>query len=134
VSDSTLRVLLVLIGAFHVAQGLIGLFAPGTFFEDIGRYPPQNDHYIGDVGAFYLAAGAGLLVSAWRPSWRVPLLAVGAVWYGVHSLNHLFDVGEARSDARGIFDTVALALAALGSAALAKIAAKLNPSAEGRAP
>jgi hypothetical protein len=133
-SDSTLRALLVLIGAFQLAQGLIGLFAPGTFFDDIGRYPPQNDHYIGDVGAFSVAAGVGVLISAWRPSWRVPLLSVGAVWYGVHSLNHLFDIDEARSDARGIFDTVALALAALGSAVLAKIAAQLNPSAERRAP
>jgi hypothetical protein len=56
----------------------------------------------------------------------VPILLVGAVWYGLHSLNHLFDVGEASSDAKGIFDTVALALLAAGSAYLANVSSRLR--------
>ena len=81
---------------------------------------------MGDVGAFYLAAGVGLLVAAERPKWRAPLLVVGAVWYAAHALNHAFDVDEARSDARGLFDTVALALAAAGSLYLARVAARFD--------
>jgi hypothetical protein len=125
-SEPTLRGVLVAIAAFHLALGLLMAIAPGTFFDEIGEYGLRNDHYIGDVAAFYLASGAGVLISAWRPSWRVPLLAVGAIWYGLHALNHLIDIGEAESDARGIFDTVALALAATGSVYLARVASRLR--------
>lgn len=126
-SDSTLRALLVFFGALNLAQGLFAFLAPGTFFDQIGRYPPENDHYIGDVGAFYIAAGAVLLASVRYTSWRVPLLVMGATWYGLHALNHVFDIDEARSDARGIFDTVALAAGAAAQAYLARAAARLGP-------
>ena len=75
------------------------------------------------VGAFVLAYGIALLIAVGRPSWRTPLLAVGALWYAVHALNHLLDIDEARSNGRGIADTVLLAL---GSAALAWLAAVSN--------
>ena len=61
---------------------------------------------MGDVGAFVLAFGIAVLIAAQRPAWRVPVLALGAIWYGLHAINHAFDVGDARSDARGIFDTL----------------------------
>lgn len=89
----------------------------------------RNDHYIGDVASFYLASNFGVAMAAVRPSWRVPILAVGAVWYGLHALNNLFDIGEASSDARGAFDTLALALIAAGSAYLAAISRRLSPGA-----
>ena len=125
-SERALRGILLFLGAYHVVFGLLGLIAPGTFFEEIGRYGIENLHYVGDVGAFYLAAGVGLLIAAERPGWRVPLLVVGALWYAAHAANHAFDVDEARSDARGAFDTVALALAAAGSLYLAKVAARFD--------
>ncbi len=126
-NDSTLRGFLVFFGLLNVAFGVIALVAPGTFFDEIGRYPPENHHYIGDVGAFQAAVGAVFLLAVRYPSWRVPVLVLGAILYGLHSLNHLFDIGEARSDARGIFDTVALATAAAVLAYLAKAAAALRP-------
>ena len=110
-SERALRAILYFLAAYHLATGLLALVAPGTFFEEIGRYGAENLHYVGDVGAFQFAAGFGLLVAAERPSWRVPMLMVGAVWYAAHAINHAFDTDEARSDARGIFDTLALALA-----------------------
>ena len=36
-----------------------------------------------------------------RPAWRAPLLWLGALWYGFHAINHAFDTGEAKSEARG---------------------------------
>jgi hypothetical protein len=125
-TESALRAVLFAIAAFHAVLGLLALFAPGTFFDEIGRYGSENTHYVGDVGAFYLAAAFGLAVAAVRPRWRVPILLVGGVWYGVHALNHLFDVGEARSDARGWTDTVLIALGAAGSVWLAGVAARLE--------
>ena len=109
------RLLLV----FAVAQLLLGLLmvvAPGTFFEEIGPYPPRNDHYIRDVATFYLALGGVSLVAWKRPSWRVPVLAFAFLQYALHSVNHLFDVGDADPEALG---PVNLALLAITAALLA---------------
>jgi hypothetical protein len=125
-TERSLRVVLAITGAYLVASGLLALIAPDTFFDDIGRYGVENSHYVGDVGAFLAAAGIGVLLSVNRPAWRAPLLWVGAVWFGLHALNHLFDVGEARSDARGILDTVLLALGAIGAAYLARVSERLR--------
>jgi hypothetical protein len=128
-SEGVLRAILLIAGLYQLATGFLALVAPGTFFGEIGRYGIENLHYVGDVGAFQLAAGVGLLVAAERPSWRVPILMVGAVWFAAHSINHLFDIDEARSDARGVFDTVALALGAAGSLYLARVSERLQASA-----
>jgi hypothetical protein len=118
--EATMRVVVAALAVFHVAEGLWMVFSPESFFDVIGRYGLENTHYVGDVGAFVLAYGIALLIAVGRPSWRTPLLAVGALWYAFHALNHLLDIDEAPSDARGIADTVLLAL---GSAALAWLAA-----------
>jgi hypothetical protein len=84
--------------AFALGQLLLGVLlwlAPGFFFDEIGPYPPRNDHYMADLATFYLALGAVGLVAVRRPSWRVPVLAFALVHYALHSLNHLIDIGEA---------------------------------------
>jgi hypothetical protein len=124
ISERAMRAVLVVIGALNAASGALALIAPDTFFDQIGRYGVENSHYVGDVGAFVLAFGIAVLVAAWRPTWRVPVLALGALWYGFHALNHVFDVGQARSDARGIVDTVYIGIGALLFAYLAWVAAK----------
>ena len=70
-------------------SGLFAAIAPGTFYEEIGPYGAENGHYVGDVAAFYLAAGIALAVAVDRPAWRVPVLTLVAVWCGLHALNHL---------------------------------------------
>jgi hypothetical protein len=125
-TESAMRLILALAGGANLVLGLLALFAPGTFFDDVGRYGVENSHYVGDVGAFTAAAGLGLLLSINRPAWRAPLLWVGVIWFGIHALNHLFDIDEARSDARGIFDTAVLALVALLTAGLAREAEHLR--------
>jgi hypothetical protein len=125
-----MRAVLVVLGAVNVATGALALLAPDTFFDEVGRYGVENSHYVGDVGAFVLAFGIAVLVAAWRPSWRVPVLGLGAVWYGLHAVNHLFDVGEARSDQRGMLDTAYIAIGAALFAYLAWAAAKPLPRKE----
>jgi hypothetical protein len=128
ISERAMWAALVVLGAVNFAAGALALIAPGTFFDQIGRYGVENSHYVGDVGAFELAFGIAVLIAAWRPSWRVPVLALGALWYGFHAINHAFDVGEARTDARGIFDTAYIAVGALLFAYLAWAAARLAPT------
>ena len=121
-----MRAVLVVLGLVQAASGALALVAPDTFYDEIGHYGVENSHYVGDVGAFVLAFGVAVLVAAQRPAWRVPVLVLGALWYGLHAINHVFDVGEARSDARGIFDTVYIALGGVFFAYLAWVATRLQ--------
>ncbi len=131
IGEKALKAILVVIAAYHVLQGLLALLDPGTFFEEIGLYGIENSHYVGDVGAFVIAYGAALALAVTRPSWRAPLLWLGAFWYGFHALNHVFDTGEARTDARGWTDTVLIALGAVGAAWLARVSERLAGEAGG---
>jgi len=93
-----IRFMRILLIAFALGQLLLGLLlwlAPGFFFDEIGPYPPRNDHYMADLASFYLALGAVALVAVRRKSWRVPVLTLALVQYAFHSLNHLIDIGEA---------------------------------------
>lgn len=125
--ERTLRTVIAALGAFHVLLGGWQMLAPGSFFEHIGRYGLENTHYVGDAGAFTLGFGIALLLAVGRPTWRAPLLALGAIWYALHAANHLFDIDEnAISDARGITDTVLLAIGAALLAWLAGVAERVR--------
>lgn len=126
IGERTLKVILSVLAAYHVVTGALALLAPDTFFEDIGHYGLENSHYVGDVGAFILALGVALAVAVVRPSWRAPLLWLGALWYGFHALNHALDTGEAKSEARGWADTVLIALGAAAAAWLARVSERLR--------
>jgi hypothetical protein len=126
-----MRAVLVFFALYHVVTGGLALLAPGTFFEQIGRYGVENLHYVGDVGAFTIAFGLALGIAVVRPAWRVPVLWLGALWYGFHALNHAFDADEARSEARGWADTLAIAFGAVLNAWLARAAEGLDASAGG---
>jgi hypothetical protein len=126
IGERALKAILILIAAYHVVTGGMALIAPDTFFEEIGMYGVENSHYVGDVGAFILAFGVAVGISVVRPSWRAPILWLGALWYGFHAINHAFDTGEARSEARGWGDTALIAFGALASAWLARVAERLN--------
>jgi hypothetical protein len=125
ISERTLQAILAFVAAFHIVLGLLALVAPDTFFEQIGHYGVENSHYVGDVGAFYLAAGIAFGISVVRPAWRAPLLWLGALWYGFHAINHLFDTGEAKSESRGWGDTLLIAAGALGACWLARVSERI---------
>ena len=126
IGERTLKAVLVFVAGYHVVLGLMQLFAPGAFFDEIGNYGVENSHYIGDVGAFTLAFGIAVGIAVVRPGWRAPLLWLGALWYGLHALNHAFDTDEARSEARGWTDTLLIAFGAFAAAWLARVAERLN--------
>jgi hypothetical protein len=126
ISERALKAVLAFVAAYHVLTGALALLAPGTFFDQIGHYGAENLHYVGDVGAFTLAFGVALAIAVARPAWRAPLLWLGALWYGFHAINHAFDTGEARSEARGWTDTLLIAFGALASAWLARVSERLR--------
>lgn len=126
ISERTLQAVLAVVAAYHVVIGLLALVAPDTFFDEIGHYGLENSHYVGDVGAFMLAFGVAVAIAVVRPSWRAPLLWLGALWYGFHAINHAFDTGEAKSEGRGWTDTLLIAFGAVGAAWLARVSERLN--------
>jgi hypothetical protein len=85
------QVIVALAGAMHLLVGLAMLLAPMWFFVTIGTFPPFNRHYTGDMGAFQLALGAGLLLAARSPARQRLLVAVAAGGNLVHLLNHAYD-------------------------------------------
>ncbi|HKT84164.1 MAG TPA: hypothetical protein VJQ84_10050 [Solirubrobacterales bacterium] len=131
IGEKALRAILLLIAAWHVVTGAMALVAPDTFFDQIGHYGIENSHYVGDVGAFMLAFGVAVGIAVVRPSWRAPVLWLGALWYGFHAINHAFDTGEAKSEARGWSDTLLIAFGAVASAWLARVSERLNAATAG---
>ena len=124
--ERTFRAVLILLGASQIALFAWMVISPSSFFDAIASFGPQNDHYVRDAAMFPLAIGIGLLVSARRPSWRVPSLAIAAVWYLAHAVNHLIDIGDADPGWIGPFDFVVILLTGLLLGWLAIAAARLN--------
>ncbi len=107
-----LKPLLAIIAAAQLIVGVFMVVAPGSFFEEIGPYGTQNDHYIRDIASFTLALGLVLLIAAWRPRWRVAAVAGAFFQYVLHSINHLVDIAEADPESLGPINFVLLALGA----------------------
>jgi hypothetical protein len=93
----------------QLGLGAILALAPGAFFDALADYGVRNDHFLRDISTLYLALGIALLIASDRPAWRVPVLAFGAIQYGLHALNHLIDVDEADPAWVGPFNFVSLA-------------------------
>jgi hypothetical protein len=111
-NDGILRAGLLALGLYQLALGLFMVLAPGTFFAEVGPFGSRNDHYIRDNATWELALAAVALVAVARESWRVPVLAVAAVHYVLHAVNHLIDVDEATPAWVGVVDLVLLSLGA----------------------
>lgn len=121
--DSVVLVVIAGVAITQLATGLSQAIAPGFFFDQIGPFGVRNDHYIRDNASWTLAVGALLVLSLWRPRWRVPLLAFITLEFTLHAINHLVDIGKAHPKSTGVGDFVSLAAgtAVLGWALLRAI-------------
>ena len=129
-NESRLRTILLVVAAYHLLLGAFMFFAPGAFYDTLGKFPPRNDHYTKDVATFYIALGLVFYVSVHRRSWRTPVLVFAALEYALHAINHLIDVGKAATDFRGWFDFFSLALLTLVLAAITTFAWRVHPDPE----
>ena len=96
---------------YHFAIAALMIFAPHTFFTDIGPFGTQNDHYLRDTATFNIAFGVSLLIAFRRPSWRTPVLFCVTLQFALHAINHLGDIGAAHPHWLGPFDFASLTLA-----------------------
>jgi hypothetical protein len=102
------------LAGFSLALGAWQVLAPRSFYDALGPFGAFNDHYVRDYATWSLAYGLALVVALKRPSWRVPLLALGLAQFALHTVNHLVDAGGADPGWVGVLDVVLLALTAGG--------------------
>jgi hypothetical protein len=80
-----------LAGVGYALTGLALILAPHWFFDNIGPFAPFNRHYEGDLGAFLLPLGLGLLLVAREPVQHRIFLAVVAGASLLHAANHVYE-------------------------------------------
>jgi uncharacterized protein YjeT (DUF2065 family) len=114
-------VVLAVVGAALVLPGLLAFFSPGEFYAQIAGYPPRNDHFLRDLGAFQIGLGAVALLAWLRPAMRAPVLAILALHYALHTVSHVVDLGDSDPAWQG---PAALAVQALATAVLAALAVR----------
>jgi hypothetical protein len=82
--------LLLALGLASAGNGIWMLLdALGWFARVASDVTPANAHFVRDVGAAYLATGAALAWAAFRPAWRLPLVAPAALFHALHALGHV---------------------------------------------
>ena len=109
------RALALLVGLFTLGLGIWALIAPASFYESIAGFPPYNEHFLHDAGAFQVGLGATLLLALrYRDALVVALggFTVGAV---AHAAAHVVDrdLGGRATDPLSLSIIALVALAAL---------------------
>ena len=85
------RAALAIVAVFNLVIGVWAFFAPRSFFENVGAFPPYNEHFIHDIGAFELGLGVTAAAAlVWSDGLSVAL-AGNAVAAVVHWVAHLID-------------------------------------------
>jgi hypothetical protein len=122
-SEPVMRFGLAFFAASQLLLGLWMVVDPGSFFEQVGGFGAQNDHYIRDVATWNVALGVTAGIAVVRESWRVPVLVFTVIQFVLHTINHLVDVNEAVADTSGWFDVISLAVGLVLLAGLLRTAA-----------
>ncbi|HEX9969943.1 MAG TPA: hypothetical protein VGB03_07370 [Acidimicrobiales bacterium] len=77
--------------AFFLLFGLWAMVDPTSFFEQLAKFDPYNQHFVQDIGAFQVGLGAVLLLAYLRRGGDVlgvALLGVG-IGAAAHVVSHL---------------------------------------------
>ena len=85
------RLLLAVLGVFHLANGLVMLIAPGSWAASVVHLTAPDHlhfHFIADIGMAFVASGAGLLLGARRGAAAGVFAIAGATWPFLHALIH----------------------------------------------
>jgi hypothetical protein len=86
------RAVAAIAGLLLLATGLWALIDPRSFFDIVATYPPYNEHFLHDIGAFNLGLAAVLLLAlVWSDALLVGLTGVG-IGAASHALAHWLDM------------------------------------------
>ena len=91
VVSNLMRILVALVGLLLVGLGFWAFFDPASFFDRVALFPPYNQHFLHDVGAFQVGLGVALwLALVWGDALLVVLVAV-ATAATIHEISHIID-------------------------------------------
>ena len=86
---------LLALAAGNAANAAWMLVDPGAWYRELPAGVPDtgpyNEHFVRDIGCAFATVALALGWAAWRPRWRVPLVAVAAVFLVAHAALHVFD-------------------------------------------
>ena len=98
-SDLVSTIVVSAFGPFTLALGLWAMIDASSFFDEIGHFPPYNNHFVHDVGAFQIGIGAALLFAlAWRDDAILAVLGGAAAAAGAHEIAHIIDADDGGRD------------------------------------
>ena len=100
-------IVLVVAGVTQLITGVMALFAPGIFYDVLAGYPPENEHFLMDLGSWQIALGAIALYGARKPAWRTPLLGLIGLQYLLHTIPHVLHVEDSEESWQGPFAVIA---------------------------
>lgn len=98
-SDLVSTIVVAVFGAFTLLLGLWALVDASSFYDNIGEFPPYNNHFVHDVGAFQIGIGAALLAAlAWRDDAILVALCGAAAGAITHEIAHIIDADDGGRD------------------------------------
>lgn len=98
-SDLVSTIVVAVFGVFTLLLGLWALIDASSFYDNIGEFPPYNNHFVHDVGAFQTGIGAALLFAlAWRDDAILAVLGGAAAGAVAHEIAHIIDADDGGRD------------------------------------
>lgn len=85
------RVIVAGAGLVSLGAGVWALLDPISFYTRLGTFPPYNEHFIHDIGAFELGLGMALWIALFWSDALLVVLAANAIGATFHWLAHLVD-------------------------------------------
>jgi len=85
------RIIAAVGGLAFVAFGTWAFAKPRSFFDALAVFPPFNEHFIHDVGAFQIGLGLALLLSLVSADSLLVALAAVGLGQTVHAVAHWID-------------------------------------------
>ena len=126
-TEGRMRQALLLLGLTQLAIGAWLVIDPESFVDAIAPFGPADHHFLRDLGTFQAGLGIALIVAAGRPRWRIPMLFAALAQTALHTINHLFDIGETDPGWLGPANFVALVLLTGAYAYLMQESGNLEP-------
>ncbi len=95
-----MQTLFLVLGLMNLANGAWMLIGPESWYLHLPAAVPDtgplNVHFVRDIGIAFSTVGAALLVAAFRPPARRPVLLAATTFYVLHALLHADDIVTGR--------------------------------------
>jgi hypothetical protein len=79
---------------FFLLPGAWALVDPTSFYDQVAPWPPYNEHFLHDIGAFQIGIGIALVVVLFGVRGNLAVLAGAASAASLHALSHVVDYGD----------------------------------------